>query len=137
MNRVKKVQTLLAAVTLTLLASPAQVFAHHAFAAEFDVKKPVTLTGVVTKLEWTNPHAHFYISVKDQDATTSWEFELASPNGLMRRGWNRTSLRVGDTVTVMGYLARDGSKVANARSVTLADGRKIFAGSSDDNGPTQ
>jgi len=98
----------------------------------------VTLTGTVTKLEWTNPHAHFYISVKDQgDTTSTWEFELASPNGLMRRGWNRSSLKLGDTVTVMGYLAKDGSKVANARAVTLADGRKIFAGSSDDNGPTQ
>jgi len=134
MNNVKKLETLFA-ITLALAGTLSQASAHHAFAAEFDVKKPVTLTGIVTKLEWTNPHAHFYISVKDKDATTTWEFELASPNGLMRRGWSRSSLKVGDTVTVMGYLAKDGSKVANARSVTLADGRKIFAGSSEDNGP--
>jgi len=137
MNKVK-IQLLPAAMVLGLLGSTAPMLAHHAFAAEFDVKKPVTLTGVVTKLEWTNPHAHFYISVKDANgAATAWEFELASPNGLMRRGWNRSSLKVGDTVTAMGYLAKDGSNVANARSVTLADGRKIFAGSPDDNGPSQ
>jgi Family of unknown function (DUF6152) len=137
MNTVKKIQLLTAVIALGLMGTTMPALAHHAFAAEFDVKKPVTLTGVVTKLEWTNPHAHFYIGVKDQDVTTTWEFELASPNGLMRRGWNRSSLKVGDTITVMGYLAKDGSKVANARSVTLADGRKVFAGSSDDNGPTQ
>jgi hypothetical protein len=137
MNKLTKIQLLAATIALGLPATIVPAFAHHAFAAEFDVKKPVTLTGIVTKLEWTNPHAHFYISVKDEGATTSWEFELASPNGLMRRGWNRSSLKVGDTVTVMGYVAKDGSKVANARSVTLADGRKIFAGSPDDNGPTQ
>ena len=132
----KSIQVLPVAIVLGLLGATAPMFAHHAFAAEFDVKKPVTLTGVVTKLEWTNPHAHFYISVKDASgAPTAWEFELASPNGLMRRGWNRSSLKVGDTVTAMGYLAKDGSNVANARSVTLADGRKIFAGSPEDNGP--
>jgi tRNA(Ile2) C34 agmatinyltransferase TiaS len=127
-----------AAMMIGLLASSAPAFAHHSFAAEFDAKKPVTLTGTVVRLEWTNPHAHFYISVKDQGgAATVWEFELASPNGLMRHGWSRNSLKPGDMVTVMGYLAKDGSKLANARSVSLPDGRKIFAGSSEDGGPTQ
>ena len=127
-----------AAMMIGLLASSAPAFAHHSFAAEFDAKKPVTLTGTVVRLEWTNPHAHFYISVKDQGgAATVWEFELASPNGLMRHGWIRNSLKPGDVVTVMGYLAKDGSKLANARSVSLPDGRKIFAGSSEDGGPTQ
>jgi hypothetical protein len=127
-----------AAVTLGLMAATAPAFAHHSFAAEYDAKKPVTLTGVVTKVQWTNPHARFDISVKDESGgMTTWEFELGSPNGLMRRGWSRSSLKPGDTVTVTGYLAKDGSKLANARSVSLADGRKIFAGSSDDGGPAQ
>ncbi len=124
------------AAGLTVPAVP--VFGHHSFAAEFDANKPVTLTGTVIRLEWTNPHAHFYISVKDNaPAGVTWEFELASPNGLMRHGWTRNSMKPGDLVTVVGYLAKDGSKLANARSVNLADGRKIFAGSSEDGGPTQ
>jgi hypothetical protein len=126
------------AIALGLVAVTTPALAHHSFAAEFDTKTPVTLTGTVTKLEWTNPHAHFYISVKDPGgATTEWNFELGSPNGLMRKGWNRSSLKPGDMVTVMGYKAKDGSKLANARSVTLADGRKIFAGSPEDGGPAQ
>ncbi len=125
-----------AAIALILTCAPA--FSHHAFSAEFDVKKPITLTGTVTKIEWTNPHARFYISVaEDGGGTTLWDFELASPNGLMRHGWSRNSIKPGDTVTVMGYLAKDGSKMANTRSVSLSDGRKIFAGSPDDGGPTQ
>jgi len=92
----------------------------------------------VIKLEWTNPHAHFYITVKDDHGgTTNWEFEMGSPNALIRHGWNRNSLKPGDVVTVVGYLAKDGSKLANARSVTLADGRKVFAGSSVDGDTTQ
>jgi hypothetical protein len=137
MNTAQKITFLTAAVTLGLLAATAPAFAHHDFAAEYDVKKPITLTGVVTKLEWTNPHARFYLSVKDDNGeTTVWDFELASPNGLMRRGWSRNSLKAGDTTTVTGYLAKDGSKLATARTVSLADGRKIFAGSSDDGSPT-
>jgi hypothetical protein len=127
-----------AAVTLGLMVTTAPAFAHHAFAAEYDTSKPITLTGVVTKLEWTNPHAHVLLSVKDESgATTVWDFELGSPNGLARRGWSRSSLKPGDMVTAMGYKAKDGSKLANARSVSFADGRKIFAGSPDDGGPTQ
>jgi hypothetical protein len=123
-------------ILLALGAVPA--LAHHSFAAEYDSTKPITLKGSVTKMEWQNPHARFYVDVTDEAGkVTNWELELGSPNGLMRRGWTRNSLKPGDTVTVEGYLAKDGSKLANARNVTLGDGRKIFAGSSDDGGPSK
>jgi hypothetical protein len=126
----------LSGMLLALAALPA--LAHHSFAAEYDSTKPVTLKGAVTKMEWQNPHARFYVDVTDEAGkVTNWELELGSPNGLMRRGWTRNSLKPGDTVTVEGYLAKDGSKLANARNVTLGDGRKIFAGSSDDGGPSK
>jgi hypothetical protein len=121
---------LLLAVTSVLAAIP--VFAHHSFAAEYDAAKPVILKGTVTKVEWMNPHAHLYIDVKGNSGkVTNWEFELGSPNGLMRAGWTRNSLRPGDEVTVSGSLAKDGSNLANARSVVLADGKKVFAASSE------
>ena len=117
-----------------LLAS-VPAFAHHSFAAEYDRAKPVTLTGSVTKVEWMNPHARFYVDVKDDSGkVTNWEFELGSPNGLMRQGWTRNSLKEGDVVTVEGSLAKDGSNLANARTVKLADGRKVFAGSAEETG---
>lgn len=126
----------LSGILLALGAVPA--LAHHSFAAEYDSSKPVTLKGSITKMEWQNPHARFYVDVADEAGkVTNWEFELGSPNGLMRRGWSRNSLKPGDTVTVEGYLAKDGSKLANARNVTLGDGRKIFAGSADDGGPSK
>ena len=123
-----------AAFTLGLIVATAPAFAHHSFVAEFDTKKPITLTGTVTKLEWTNPHAHFYVSISDKGSgtTTTWDFELGSPNGLERHGWSRSSLKPGDMITVNGYRAKDGSNLATARSVTLADGTKIFAGLPDD-----
>ena len=121
------------AVVLGLAAVPA--LAHHSFAAEYDAAKPVTMTGTVTKVEWMNPHARFYIDVKDDSGkVTNWELELGSPNGLMRRGWTRNSMKPGDTVTVNGSLAKDGSNLANARTVKLTDGRSLFAGSATETG---
>ena len=126
----------LAAGAMMLAAMP--VLAHHSFAAEYDSAKPVTLQGAVTKVEWMNPHARFYVDVKDEGGkVTNWEFELGSPNGLMRQGWTRNSMKIGDTLVIDGYLAKDGSKLANARNVKLADGRKLFAGSTTDGGPTK
>ena len=131
-----KTMVFLSGILLALAAVPA--LGHHSFAAEYDSNKPITLKGSVTKMEWQNPHARFYVDVTDETGkVTNWELELGSPNGLMRRGWTRNSLKPGDTVTVEGYLAKDGSKLANARNVTLGDGRKIFAGSSDDGGPSK
>jgi hypothetical protein len=118
-------------VTALCLVGPAhRVSAHHSFDAEYDAKKPIELKGVVTKLEWTNPHVRFYVDVKDAKGTiTNWDLELMSVNTLTRAGWTRTSLKVGDEVTVSAFLAKDGTHRANARgSVTLSDGRKVFAG---------
>jgi hypothetical protein len=121
------------ATYLTLSAS-----AHHSFAAEFDRAMPITVTGTVTKVEWANPHARFYMDARDDAGkTVNWDFELASPNGLMRRGWNRNSMKLGDTVTVTGHRAKNNPLVGNASTVTLADGKKLFAGSSSENAATQ
>jgi hypothetical protein len=131
-------RSVLLLASLVVVGASLPVHAHHAFAAEFDRDKPITLTGTVTKLEWTNPHARIYIDVKDEKGNiVNWDFELGPPNGLMRRGWNRNSLRQGHVVTINGFLSKLAPRVANARTVTLADGRQVFAGSSFDTGPTQ
>src|SRR5579863_1386570 len=121
-----------------LMLAAVPMLAHHSFSAEYDRSKPISLKGTVTKVEWMNPHARFYVDVKDDSGkVTNWEFELGSPNGLMRQGWTRNSMKPGDTVSVEGYLAKDGAKLGNARTVKTADGKKLFAGSTTDGGPTQ
>ena len=123
-----------AVASLGLLAIAAPVFAHHSFAAEYDNAKPVNLTGAVTKVEWMNPHARFYVDVKEADGkVTNWNFELGAIPVLLKQGWRKDSLKQGDQVTVEGYLPKDGTKsMANARRVTLPDGKRVFGGSSAD-----
>ena len=120
---------LIAAVFLMATSDP--ILAHHSFAAEFDVEKPVTLVGAVTKVEWTNPHAWFFIDVKGPDGTvTNWGIEMGSINTLIRYGWFRETMKIGDMVTVEGYRGRIKPMIANAKTVKLADGRTFNAGSS-------
>jgi hypothetical protein len=127
----------LALAALVLLAGARSLSAHHAFAAEYDASRRVILRGSVTKVEWQNPHAHFALTVQDADGKMStWDLELASPNTLQREGWTRKTVQVGDMVTVNGYLAKDGTNLAHARDVRLADSRRVFAGAAPD-GPTQ
>ena len=111
--------------------------AHHSFSAEYDSKKPVTLKGIVTKVDWMNPHVYFYLDVTDDSGNiTNWALEMGPPNGLQRSGWTRNTMKVGDQVVVEGTLAKDGSKQANARSVVMAEtGKKLGAASSESNNP--
>ena len=132
-----KILAVVVTAGIALLTWGAPALAHHSFAAQYDATKHVELTGVVTKVEWTNPHARFYIDQKsDAGDVTSWNFEMASPNVLVRNGWKRTSLGIGDVVTVTGFMARTGPpagpKMAIAESLTAADGRKLFASSAQD-----
>ena len=127
---------LLSALVLTVAATSAP--AHHSFSAEFDREKPFKMTGTVTKVEWMNPHTFFYIDVTDEKTkkVTNWAMEMGSPNGLMRQGWTRNTMKIGDKVTVEGSLAKDGSPTGNARSVTMAaTGKRLFAASSQGANP--
>jgi hypothetical protein len=125
--------SVLAAVTV-LFAIPAA--AHHSFAAEYDGTKAIRLVGTLVKIEWTNPHTYFYIDVKQDDGTVvRWGLEAGSPGALSRRGFKRTDIKLGDTIIVDGYRARDGSNLADARRVTLPDGRIVSGGSAGDGGP--
>jgi hypothetical protein len=123
---------------IALLAAAGSAVAHHSFAAEFDAKKPFKMTGTVTKVEWMNPHTFFYIDVVDEKTKklTNWGMEMGTPNILMRNGWRRDTMKIGDTVTVEGSLAKDGSPTGNARTVVLAKtGQRLFAGSSEGTTP--
>src|SRR5262245_63778754 len=121
----------IALLAALLLSAAAPVRAHHAFAAEFDATKQVTLKGTIAKMDWINPHAWLHIDVKEQDGTvTRWMVELGPPNSLLKRGWTKQSVPAGVEVVVVGYQSRDGAKRLNGRDVTLPDGRQFFAGSS-------
>ena len=124
--------SLIALTASLLVAAAAPAFAHHAFAAEFDSKKPVKLRGTVTKMEWINPHTWIYMDVKKPDGTVEeWMIEAGTPNTLLRRGFTKDSLKAGTEVLVDGYQSKDGSLRANGRDLTLPDGKMLFLGSND------
>lgn len=124
----------LAVIAAGIFAAVLQMPAHHSGAAVFDSEKPINLTGTVTSVEWVNPHAHFYIDVKDAAGkVTNWNLELASPNVLVRNGWKRTSVKTGDVVTVTGQQARDNTKFGIANTIVFPDGRKLNFMSAYDN----
>ena len=118
------------------LAIGAPLLAHHSFAAEFDATKAVRLTGTLTKIEWTNPHSYFYLDVKEENGVVAnWACEGAPPGAFSRRGFKKGDMKVGDTLVVDGYRAKDGSRLMDARRVTLPDGRNIYGGTPGDGGP--
>lgn len=128
-----RAKSLARAACLGLLVSVAPALAHHSFAAEYDTSKPIKVSGVVTKMEWMNPHARFYVDVKEADGTVStWNFELGAIPVLLKQGWRKDALKPGDQVTVEGNRAKDESHTAAARVVLLPDGRRVFGGSAAD-----
>jgi Family of unknown function (DUF6152) len=121
---------------ILILAAAVPTLAHHSFAAEFDASKAVRLNGALTKIEWTNPHSYFYIDVKDEKGQIlNWGCEGAGPGALSRRGFKKGDVKIGDTIIVDGYRAKDGSRLIDARRVTLPDGRNIYGGTPGDGGP--
>jgi hypothetical protein len=121
---------------LAIAGALVPLYAHHSFAAEFDPSKAVRITGVLTKVEWTNPHAYFYLDVKDEQGNVvNWALEGGAPNTLSRRGFKRADIKIGDTMIVDGYVAKDGSHLMDARRITLSDGRSFYGGSPGDGGP--
>ena len=125
----KSLLFVIAGIGILLAALP--ILGHHSFAAQYDRSKPITLKGTVSKVEWMNPHIYFYVDVKDDaERVTNWAIEGGAPSMLYRNGWRIDSLKVGDTVTVEGWLAKDGSNLANMRTATLADGKTVFGASS-------
>ena len=124
-------------VSLALTAFAGSAAAHHAFALEYDSNSAITVTGSVSRMEWVNPHVHIYVDAKAQDgAVTSWDFELGSPNGLMRGGWTRNSLKFGDVVTIEGFRAKDASNVGAVKVITF-NGKKLFAGNANSEVPAK
>jgi Family of unknown function (DUF6152) len=130
-------KTLLAiALTVAALAFGPPVFAHHSFAAQYDATKAIRLTGTLAKVEWTNPHTYFYIDVKEDNGdVVRWGCEGGAPGALSRRGFKRGDLKIGDMIVVDGYRSRDGSRLVDARRITLADGRIVSGASAGDGGP--
>ena len=127
---------LAALLGMSFAAAVMPVAAHHSFAAEYDASKAVRITGVISKVEWTNPHSYLYIDVKDDKGNwATWACEGGAPNALSRRGFTRNAIKLGDTVTIDGYGAKDGSRLMDARRVTLTDGRSFYSGSPGDGGP--
>lgn len=123
---------------VVMLLAGGRIVAHHAFSAEFDADKPVTLRGVVSKMEWVNPHAWLYVDVKDSDnKVVTWGVEMGAPNAMLRRGWNNKSIPIGTAVVVSGFQAKNGTSKVNGRDVTLPDGRKLFVGSSGTGAPAE
>jgi hypothetical protein len=129
-----RMSAVVAGLGIMMAAGPA--LAHHAFTAEFDANQPVVLKGAVSKTEWINPHSWVYLDVKDDTGKiTTWAIECGAPNALLRRGWNKTNMPIGTEIVVEGYRAKNGSAIANAKDITLPDGKKLFVGSAGTGAP--